>query len=410
MMTNASPTLAGDQISSFSYAQMARGTTRPILLIGHADTIDNTRFIKDIIQVHSINEILRLLLNDIQSPLVQGILEAYNAGCRDIFIMPVAPMSEYRQDVDVRNEMDPDLGSNEGGAYTFYEKYYQDLEQAYALLEDKDFFEIIVPIEAPYFDTGGVDFAMQLNNFCSRLFELTSKVAIGVLGTRMPRTTFQPEAEVGYGKLKLQEMVGHRDINVFGPQGKFVSVAVGEGIIINPQSTFSFPRSLEVVFAALLSTTDYKRSIAGIRIPYLVSLSHNNFTKEEIELLSMAKLNPITKSAIGARGRPFECYFATDNTLCSEDSDFYSLYQMSVIALAANTLRFYSRSFLGTNMHYEFKKTCQDYMRKLKTANIIVDYWMKIEIQRDGKAYIDVEIEPMFGLKHLYFSITSGVI
>ena len=177
-MTNillAPPKLSGSIRETVFYDPMTIGQTRPILLIGHSDT----DFQQTPYHVASMQQAVNWLKADSSSPLLRALLEAYNAGCRNIWLFSAAPMSEYVSDISSRNITKAEFGNK-----TFYEKYYDRLEAAYQLLSEYDTFEIVVPVEASFSQTRLVDFTTQLSNFCANTFEKTSNQPMGVIGTR----------------------------------------------------------------------------------------------------------------------------------------------------------------------------------------------------------------------------------
>jgi hypothetical protein len=124
---------------------MSTGLTNTVLLIGHADAVR----LHDPFKVDSMAQALAFLGNDYTSPLVAGLLEAYAAGCRDMYVYAVAPMSEYEQNPALRLDYRVDWGGK-----NFYQLYKERLDEAYSILLAYDFFELVVPIEAPFYDDG----------------------------------------------------------------------------------------------------------------------------------------------------------------------------------------------------------------------------------------------------------------
>jgi hypothetical protein len=165
-----------------SYEQLNADNTSTILLIGHANGIE----FNNPINVRSMQSAIDLLGADLSSPLLRGVFDAYAAGARDIMICATAPMSEYVDKYSDRNTSSTLFGRNDAtpSEYTFYERYYERLEETYSVIKDLDFIDIIVPLETSIIKTGGVDFITQLADYCADFHNTTGYVQIGVIGSR----------------------------------------------------------------------------------------------------------------------------------------------------------------------------------------------------------------------------------
>lgn len=140
----------GKQISVGSrskYQPVDQFNTNNILLIGHTDAL--VRY--EITKVSSIQDAVNLLRADTNSPLLRGVFDAYSCGARDIYIMSAGPMSEYVANVAERNVkiFKDDINVT----YSFYENYFNTLAKCYSLLEQYDFLDFIVPLEASMINT-----------------------------------------------------------------------------------------------------------------------------------------------------------------------------------------------------------------------------------------------------------------
>ena len=168
------PIIYGDIKEKYKYGLMGLGTTDHICLIGHADGIP----INEPIQVTNMREVVRMLLGDSESPLLRGLLEVYNSGVRDITVVAAAPMGEYVSEISDRFEADPITG------LIFYEQYYERLTETYSALAGYDYYDFVVPLEAPFYGAGDTDFLTQLSYFCDNVFASVSKPVLGFIGTR----------------------------------------------------------------------------------------------------------------------------------------------------------------------------------------------------------------------------------
>jgi hypothetical protein len=230
---------------------------------------------------------------------MRSLLECYNAGCKDIWIYPVAPMSEYVDTISDRIT----IGFKTGlGSKNFYQKYYDRLTAAYTILNDWDNFQIIVPVEAVFYDAGGVDFATQLVNFCSTNYTVTGTVSLGVLGTRIKDAVLDTA---------IQKMSTDTRIPTFGDAGKNVMVVVGEALMHLPQMTTSYSSTLATQVAANLAVGSMARSIAGMKLFGAVSLVGPDLSSAQIDKLTLAKLNPAVRTKRGKRGGSYETMLLT---------------------------------------------------------------------------------------------------
>ena len=97
---------------------MGFGDTARILLIGHADGLG----VNDPYQVNDMQEAINLLRADSTSPLLRGLLEVYNAGARDIWLVAAAPMEEYVSNIDERLDLTQDAYLVDGGSPSSYDQ------------------------------------------------------------------------------------------------------------------------------------------------------------------------------------------------------------------------------------------------------------------------------------------------
>lgn len=382
------PTLSGLMRESPNFKLTNTGQTDSILLIGHADAL----VLYEPYQVVDIKQAVNFLKADIQSPLMRGLLEAYNGGCKDIWLYAAAPMSEYVITADNRFEI--------VGGKTFYQRWFDRLTAAYLALSDWDFADIVVPIEAVFYDAGGVDFATQLTNFCANTFLVTGAVCLGVLGTRINLPT----------QTAITNMVNDSRIANIGDGGKFVIVAVGEGIIQHPQVSNSYSGSLAVQVAANLATISLGRSIAGVKLPGVSALVGPNYTTAQIEAMTQAKLNPLVRTQRGKRGGTFEVRMLTDNTMGADGSDYWSMAQMRIVANCINRVRSYGQAFIGESLNDKFAEAVEDYLNLLRDNEYIRDFTLSIspENLRSSRLDVTISIRPIFGIRNIFFAVEVG--
>lgn len=140
----------GKQISvgaRSKYQPVDQFNTNNILLIGHTDALVSY----EITKIGSMQDAVNILRADVNSPLLRGVFDAYSCGARDIFIMSAGPMSEYVENVAERNTKIHKDDVNV--TYSFYENYFNSLAKCYSLLEQYDFLDFIVPLEASMINT-----------------------------------------------------------------------------------------------------------------------------------------------------------------------------------------------------------------------------------------------------------------
>jgi len=419
----AKPSISGNMRQSPQYRSMGFGNTSRILLLGHSDGLS----INDPYQVNDVQEAINDLQADSTSPLVRGLLEVYNAGARDVWIMAVAPMDEYVADVDLRLDSTQDLITIDGGApgsydqmdipfdidggfpYTitvdalnFYQKYYERLEESYALLTSYDFAEIVVPLEVSFGHAGGVDFAGQLVRFCEKSHASTGMAVLGVLGTRRPSTVSMVDS--------INEMVSLAGTIPASTGNKYVTIAVGEGAVSMPQMSFTHKTSISAQVAANMATITLDRGIAYSKLTNIINLDGFDYTEAQLNSLVNAKLNPAVRTQKSKRGAPFQTVVLSDNTLASDGSDFWSLSQMRVVAKCSNTIRAMGYGWIGTTDFSGFKQAVFDYLSNLVKSNIIKNFQLSIDKDRSdpGKVNVNVAITPFYGIRQIYFTVEVG--
>ena len=419
----ARPQISGNVRTSPQYRTMGFGNTSRIVLIGHADGLA----INDPYQVNDMQEAINTLQADATSPLLRGLLEVYNAGARDIWLVAAAPMSEYISNVNERLDLTQDAYIIDGGyadsmylldiqfyidsgypytflenGFTFYQKYYQRLISTYLVLRDLDFAEIIVPLEASFVHTDGVDFASQLIDFCQDYNERTGMVGLGVLGTRRPSDISIAES--------VQEMVTNSNLLSSSSFSKFVIVAAGEGAISVPQLSFTHKASIAAHVAANMATTSLDRGMAYSKLTNIVNLDGYDYTKAQLDSLAQAKINPAVRTYKAKRGAPFQTVLLTDNTLAADGSDFWSLSNVRVTAKCSNIIRSMGNAWIGSTDIAGFKQAVFDFLAYMVRSNVIKTFTLNID--RDTteatKIIVDVSLTPFSSVRQIYFTVEVG--
>lgn len=365
------------------YQVLNVGFTDRIFLLGHADGLE----INDPYQVVGIREAVTKLGADSSSPLLRAMLECYYAGARDIWLVASAPMSEYVEPVS-RDQ-------------AWYQTWAGRLADSYTLLTDWDIVQVIVPLNAPYYDARGVDFLLPLASHCSDAFARTGAIRIGLIGTQTgPLTDDMVDAMVADPRLEL-----------IGEAGKFVAVIVGEGVLNLKELPTLYTTPLVTAAAAELSQLPLNRGLTYRTLSFISQLATRP-TSAYKEALTDAKLNPVALTPLGERGGQFECVVLTDNTLGSNGTDFWSLSQMRLVMEVIEAIRAYGRRIPGapSGITFDaFKRDVRKYFQGLIGTNIIRDYTCDINWSTyNYTVLVDVSLKPYFGLRQINFVTAVG--
>lgn len=383
----------------FDYTNMGLGLTDNICLIGHCDGLS----INEPIRVTNMKEVVRMMQADPDSPLLRALLEAYNSGAKDITVVAAAPMREYIPTLEER--LTP---ISEWDNKNFYEKYYDRLTDTYSILKEFDDYEIVVPVEAPFYNSGEVDFLNQLADFCIDTFTLVSQPVIGIIGTRVvDMNTEDVTAMVADGRLQELDVDGN---SVFKSKGKFVVVAVGEGSFYHPQLTFSYSSSVAVAVASRMAMLDYASSITYKQLPQVTSLTTKDLTKDQIKSLSSNRLNPVIRAISGRRSRSPQIVLATDNTLSPEGSDYWSVATLRIVSKVIKQIKILGSRRIGTLGYGQLQKEIDDFLKYLIANRYLRDY--KFNMYRspfDANAVVvEVTLTPFLQVREVTFQTTVG--
>lgn len=398
------PRLYGVMVESTNYRTLGTGLTDRLFLLGHADGLA----LNEPYQVNNMQEAVNLLGANQDSPLIRAMLEAYNMGARDIWLMAAAPESEYVP-FDPLDQTDRFVARTEWDGLNFYEKYFQRLEDTYEQLRQYDYPEIVVPVEAPFFFStplladppASIDFLGQLINHCADAYQEVGVPRIGVIGTRLGN----------FSDATIQDMINDTRLDIdYGSAGKFVMIAAGEAVFSMPQISVSHVAPVATAVAALIAKSPVDvgpthKLLTNVQAPY-----GRQLTKDEIAALSARKVNHITRTARGKRGMTYQSMLATDNTMASDGSDFWSIVQMRLVSKVLQEIRSLGYRMLGTIGFLQFRAEVSDFLTSLVVSDQIRDFDLMIE--RDNvdmyKAVVDVTLLPFFGVREIFFSAVVG--
>lgn len=377
------PSVSGVMRENPGFQQFGVGLTDRIFLLGHSDYLT----LNDPYQVVSMRDAIQALGADVNSPLFRALFEAYYSGAKDIWLVAVAPMSEYESDISARDE-------------SWYQTYYNRLEISYNFLKQWNEPELIVPIEAVYHDAHGVDFLTQLANHCNEAFETTGYIRLGILGTRL----------VNIDSALLTSMLKDTRPTNLGANGKFVMVVVGEGVFSfrNFQTAFNAP--LATCVAAEIAQLSPHRGAVYLKLRAASNMTTPEVRQSVFDAIAEAKLNPAVRNTLGQRGKPYNIVLATDNTVGSTGTDWWNLSHIRLAGQVIEGVKILGNRFLGTVQFGTFKREVSDYLRGLITSGYAKD--IKYDIRRDGvdiyKILVDIILFPWGELRQISFIVEVG--
>lgn len=390
------PRTYGIMIESPLYKTLGVGETDRLYLVGHADgLVENEPY-----QVINMQEAVNRLGAAAESPMIRALLEAYNAGARDIWLVSAAPEGEYVP-FDPNNIANRFKVEGAWGGLNFYQRYHQRLTETYSLIQQHHTVEIIVPIDAPAYGTGDVDFLGQLVDHCLTSYEEVGTARIGIIGIRLGN----------FSDDDLNNLVNDPkfDIN-YGDGGKFVMVLQGEATFSLPQIGTAHTSSIAVAAAATLATQDLSvgltyKSLKSVMAPYGKEMSVPQY-----RMLSAKKINPLIRTAPGRRGNIFSSIIATDNTLASDGSDFWSVTQIRLISKIIQRINTLGSRYLGTIGFMQFRSDAYSYMDGLVRSYQIRDFEMYIARDQTelNKAIVEINVSPFLGVRELSFRVAVG--
>lgn len=389
--------------SRSKYRQLDQFTTNNVLLIGHTDAIKRYELVK----VSSMQDAVNVLRADVNSPLLRGVFDAYSCGARDIYIMAAAPMSEYVADVKDRNVKF--LKDDVHQTYSFYESYYNSLAICYKHIEEYDFFDFIVPLEASMINTGTVNFARQLANLCQKIQEISGEVAIGVLGSRNQGVTSADVQELVSKNFQLENII-NSDGTIDKDTGKYLILVYGEATFNHKQFQTSYASSLAASVAGLLSSTQVNFGISNQRVASAVSAYGAQLTTAQIKSLNNVGINCITKGTKSRRfSSPYDVYISGDYTM-SVSENFKDSANVRLAAMIISEIQAISKNAIGKFAVSKVSSKVEALLSFLKSNNIIREFTLDViaDKQERGKLYFNITITSSRTLREISFSVASG--
>lgn len=392
-----------------SYEDLAGRNTSTILLIGHADGIE----INNPIRVKSMQSAIDLLGANLQSPLMRGVFDAYAAGARDIVICAAAPMSEYVSNYSDRTTSTTifDLDAATPTSQTFYEKYYDRLEETYSLIKDLDFIDIVVPLETSIIKTGGVDFITQLADYCADFHNSTGYVQIGVIGSRSGGIS-SSDVDLLEGNTVLSNKLTQYNPGgtIASDNGRFVIPVYGEAVFQHAQLKTSYFSTLAAPVAGMMASMPMNMAMIRTRIPGAMSVYGSDLTQQEFRRLENIGVNTIYRGKKTRRSVPFEVYITNEYTLAKSNNTLSKATQMRLVSSVVSQIREYSYQAIGRFGYDLLVDKVRSYLLSLKNNKIILDFSFNIEVSTTSTASLIFYIELLssLGLKKIDFSIATG--
>jgi|688.fasta_scaffold22300_6 hypothetical protein len=385
------------------YKPVDQFNTNNIMLIGHTDAL--VRY--EITKVASIQDAVNILRADLNSPLLRGVFDAYSCGARDIFIMSAGPMSEYVANVAERNS--PLFKDDVNNTYTFYENYFNNLAICYGILEQYDYLDFIVPLEASMINTGTVNFGRQLANLCNNIQTNTGEVCMGVLGSRNQGINSEDVQTLLDFDFEIENEVDSSGL-ILTDSGKYLVMIYGEGTFAHRQMQLSYSSSLAAAMAGMLASTQVNFGVSNQRVASAVSGYGVELTTAQIKSLNDIGINCLTK---GARSRrfagPYDVYISGDFTMSISES-FKDSSNVRLAAMVISEVQAIGRNSLGKFSTSKIEERVDALMKFLQINDIIKNY--KLDMYADkterGKLYFDITIISSRTLREISFSVGSG--
>jgi hypothetical protein len=392
-----------------SYQDINQSNTSSIILIGHADNIK----LNNPIKIKSIQNAVDLLGADYSSPLLRGVFDAYDAGARDIFICAAAPMSEYVFDVSERNTQYTHFNIDNAtpSAQTFYEKYYERLQETYSIIKELDYIDIVVPLETSFINTGSVDFLTQLVNYCKDFHNYTGFVQIGIMGTKNDGISAS-DIDIMESDPRLVNKYTLYNISgsISSDHGRYVIPIYGEAAFSHTVQQLSYVNSVAAAYAGLLVSTPINMGLIRKRLPGAMALYGADLTSSQMQRLDNLGINTIYRGNKARRGNAFEVYVSNDYTLANLDSVFSKTPQLRLAALLSSEVKGYGYDAIGKFGYDKIISNVSSLLTLLKNNRVISDFEFKAKVSETDKGVITLymNIVSSLGLKQINLSLSAG--
>jgi len=389
-----------------SYQELNRVNMQSILLIGHADGIE----LNNPVRINSVQNAINLLSGNKKSPLLRGVLDAYGAGARNIYICAAAPMNEYVENVEDRNNSF--FAWSDTVAQTFYEKYYQRLKETYSIIKELDDIDIVVPLEVSFIKTNEVDFLSQLVHYCNDYHNSSGSIQIGIIGSRSNGISTSDIEVLKLNKYLKYKYTTFTDNNtqIGSDIGRYVFPIYGEALFSHLQIEATYNNSVSAAVAGMVATSSLNIGLTRKRIPGALSLYGTDLNSSQLNELDLIGINTIYRGVKARRGDIYQVYLASDYTLSNLNSVFSKLPQMRLVSYVSSQIKSYGYDYLGKFGYDKIVTTVTQMLQLLKSKNIIVDFEFKAEQSavEKGTVFFYINLTSSLGLKKINLSLAAG--
>jgi hypothetical protein len=392
-----------------SYEDINFSNMQSLLLVGHADGLE----LNSPIKIRSVQHAVELLNADMNSPLLRGAFDAYDAGAKNIFICAAAPMSEYVDDIDKRliSSTYIDYQSATPTSKTFYERYYERLSVTYSVLSVLDFIDVIVPLEVSIIKTGGIDFVSQLATYCNSFHNETGYVQIGVIGSRTNGITSEDIDEIENDESLSSKFTEYNiSGNIISDFGRYVVPVYGEALFSHAQLDTTYINSVSAAVAGLIVSNPLNFGLVRKRIPGAMSVYGVNLNSLEMNRLDAIGINTIYRGNKARRAQPFQVYLTNDYTMANINSIFSKLPQMRLASYLSSSVKGFGYDSIGKFGYDKVINNTTQLLKKLKQDGVIVDYEFnaKPSSSESGVILLYINIVSSLGLKKINLSLAAG--
>lgn len=391
-----------------SYEDLNFSNMESVLLIGHADGLE----LNSPTKIRSVQHAIDLLSGDYESPLLRGVFDAYGAGAQNIYVCAAAPMFEYVEDIEDRLVASSyfNLESATPIYKTFYEKYYERLQETYSILTELDFIDIVVPLEVSMISTDEVDFITQLAEYLDDFHNLTGNVQIGVIGSRTNGISPSDIDLLEQNSVLVNKLTVTSLNQIVSDKGRYIVPIYGEAVFSHPQLNLSYVNSVSAAVAGLISTNPLNIGMIRKRIPGAISLFGSNLNSVEMARLDSIGVNTIYRSNKARRSKPYEVYLTDDFTLASSNSVYTKLPQMRLVSYIASMVKGYGRESIGRFGYDRIITLVTRMLTELKNDRTIVDFEFKAEPDQNeiGSLILYINVISSLGLKKINLSLSAG--
>ncbi len=415
------PSLSTSSQVNAIYKPLQPFRTNSVLLIGHADS--DALAINEIKRISSIQEAINLFNGNKNSPLLQAVLSCHGAGCTDIYVMISAPMSEYVDDYNKLNTPIAGFVSEKGASpstLSFYEKYYERLEDTYEIAKDFDFIDIVVPVGVSFIRSNNINFVRQLMDLCSYLYINSSTITIGIIGSRtggINQTDIETMSDSNFvselykdENQNMPEYIDPNDGNILDP-GRHIMLYYGEAIFNYPLIGYSYTSSIAAAVAGQISNWPVYMGLNRKQLKGAYSQYGSEITAFQVAKLHNNKINTLIKNNRTRRNIPYQVILSEDLTL-SKNPSMSNLPSVRLTAMVINEILGIANSTIGKFSYDIIKEKIQSMFNTLKntTPSIIRDYRFEIyaDKKQKGKIYLEIDITASNSLKKINFNILTG--